>query len=213
MPKRTISEREEGIREEAPDVIIIYKGDKPLIWESQNYYGDGDSVEFTLLPDVKEEFNREYAKAVFGDWTLTRKTKAEDKLWGEMIKDRIDRSPTCDGRIPMVEVYEVDETKLWDGYEQFAAWMEKHGAKLLPKPDTKGSGIKFEMPQLLVDADGDTIKKLWEHSFGVKKPAGLSYSHAKEILMTRLDESQIADVLKAEFEHEPDMSQYEKPVR
>lgn len=213
MPKRTISEKKKGEFVESPDVFIIYRGDVPLIWESQNYYGDGDSVEFTLLPGVKEEFNREYAKQVCGDWELPKNTKAEQVIWGAMIKDRIDRSPTCDGRIPMVEVYESDGTKVWDGHEQFGEWMEKHGAKMLPRPDKKASGIDYEMPAVLAEADGDTIKKLWEHSFKVKKPVGLSYDHAREILVPRLTEEQIADVLKGEFEHEPDMSKYDRKPR
>ena len=214
MPKRTISEKTSGEFTESPDVVIIYKGDDTLVWESQNYYGDGDSVEFTLLPGEKEEFSRDYAKAVFGDWELKKNTKAEQKLWGDMIKDRIDRSPTSDGRIPMVEIYESDGAKVWDGYEQFSEWMEKHGAKMLPKPDTKASGIAFEMPAILVEADGDTLKKLWEHSFkGSKMPPALKHSDARDILLARLTEEQIADVLKGEFEHEPDMTQYERKPR
>ncbi len=213
MPKRTISEKEEGIREESPDVIIIYKGDKPLVWESQDYYGDNDSVEFTLLPKIKEEFNRGYAKAVFGDWDLPRKTKADEKAWADMIKDRIDRSPTCDGRLPMVEIYEVDDTKLWDAHEQFNAWMEKHGAKLLPKPDTKGSGIKFEMPRLLVEADGEALKKLWKHKFGVAMPVGQKHDISREILVNMLGVNEMVDVLKTEFEHEPDMTKYDRSDR
>ena len=213
MPKRTISEKESGIREESPDVVIVYKGEKALVWESQDYYGDDDSVEFTLLPDVKEEFNREYARRVFGDWEQSRKTKADEKAWGDMVKDRIDRSPTADGRLPMVEVYEVDGTKLWDGKEQFSMWMEKHGAKMLPKPDKQASGINFEMPKTLVEADGDTLKKLWEHSFGAKMPAGMKYDHARECLVPRMTEDQITDVLESEFAHDPDMSGYEKKPR
>lgn len=217
MPKRTLSEKEEGIREEAPDVVIIYKGENPLIWESQDYYGDNDTVEFTLIPGVKEEFNRGYAKAVFGDWELKKATKAEQKLWADMVKDRIDRSPTCDGRLPMVEIYEADGKelgpKLWDAYEEFNEWIKRHGAKMLPRPDKKASGINYEMPKVLIEADSDTLKKLWEHSFKAKLPAGLKHSDARAILVPRLTEEQIADVLKGEFEHEPDMSGYDRKER
>ncbi len=218
MPKRTISEKEEGIREGAADVVISYKGEVPLVWESQNYYGDGDSVEFTLLPDVKEEFNREYAKAVFGDWELEKGTKKEQKLWADMIKDRIDRSPTSDGRVPMVEVYEADGKelglKLWDGYEEFGEWMEKHGAKMLPRPDKK-SGVTVEMPKILAEADGNTLKALWEHKFkGGKLPAGMKHSDARDILLNMLDVNEIADVLKElHAGPEPDMSQYDRKPR
>lgn len=215
MPKRTITEKDKGVREETPDVIVIFRGDESLVWESQNFHGDGDTVEFTLLPGVKEAFNAEYAKAVFGNWELPRVKKRDEKIWADMVKDRVDRSPSADGCLPMVEIYEAgegdkDDVKLWDAAVEFAHWIERHGATMLPKPNKK-SGITVEMPKILAEADGDTLKKLWLHSFkGSKMPPALSYADARSILVPRLSADQIADVLVAEFEKEPDMSQYDK---
>lgn len=209
MPKRTITEREKGLRDETPNVIVIYKGNEPLIWESQNFAGDGDSVEFTLLPDVKEEFSYEYARRVFGDWTIPKRTKKEQKEWADMIKDRVDRSPTANGCLPMVEIYDQDENLLWNAVKEFTQWIEQHGASMLPRPDKK-SGVSVKMPKVLAEADGDGLKKLWELKFKVKMPAGMQYNIAREILLNMLGADQIADALKPEFEREPDMSRFNK---
>ena len=209
MPKRTITELEEGVQETTPDVIVIYKGDEPLVWDNQNFNNDGNTVEFTLLPGVEEEFGQEHAKRVFGDWTMPKKNRTQEKLWADMIKDRCDRSPSLDGRLVMVEIYDEDKNLLWDAKLEYDQWMERHGAKLLARPDKK-SGITVKMPKILAEADGDMLKQLWFHSFDTKMPAGLQHAHARDILVVRLDADQIADVLVEEFAKEPDMSQYDK---
>ncbi len=210
MPKRTITELDAGVREESPDVIIVLKSDEPLVWESQNFSGDGNTVEFTFLPGIKESFNQEYAKQVFGDWTLLRVKKRDERIWADMVKDRVDRSPSADGCLPMVEIYDEEGNLLWDAAVEFAHWIERHGPRLLPKPDSK-SGVTVEMPKILAEADGDALKRLWEHKFkGSKLPAGMKHEHARQILLNMLDADQIADVLAAEFEKEPDMSPYDK---
>jgi len=213
MPKRIITERKKGEKEEEPEVIVVYHGVEPLVWDNQNYAGDGDTMEFTLEPEVKETFPREYAKRIFGDWELPKKTKAERKEWADMVKDRVDRSPTCDGKLPMVVIFEQNGTELWDGPAEFSEWFERHGLKMLPRPDTKGSGIKFEMPVILKEADAATLRKLFEHAFGCKMPAGMKHEDAKKVLLAKLTPEQIADVLVDEFKVEPDMSQYETAKR
>ena len=209
MPKRTITEREGGFEEATADVIVIYDGIEDLVWENQNFNNDGDTIEFTLKPGVKEAFNFEHAKRVFGDWELPKAKRSQEKVWADMIKDRCDRSPSLDGRLVMVKIYDEEDNLLWDATKEYAHWMERHGAKMLPRPDKK-SGITVEMPKILAEADGDALKKLWLHSTGCKLPAGMKFALARDLLLPRLDESQIADVLSAEFEKEPDMSKYDK---
>lgn len=209
MPKRTITEKNEGIREETPDVIVVYQGDEPLVWESQNFTGDGDTIEFTLLPGKKESFSMAYAKQVFGNWELPRAKKQDEKVWADMIKDRVDRSPSADGCLPMVKIYDTEGNVLWDAGVEFAHWIERHGAKMLPRPDKK-SGVTVEMPKVLAEADGDALKALWLHSFKAKMPPSMSFEVARQCLLPRLNAEQIADVLAAEFEKIPDMSQYDK---
>lgn len=210
MPRRTISERETGVREESPDVVVVlHDGEKPIVWECQNYSGDFSTIEFTLLPGVEEAFPRGYGMEVFGNWEQPKGTKAEQRDWADMVKKRVDRSPTSDGRLPMVKILDADGSLLWDAKVEYSEWMAKHGAKLLPRPDTKGAGVKFEMPAILKDATGDQLKALWQEGFKETMPK-VKHETAKEILLARLTPEQISDVLVNEFEVEPDMSKYER---
>jgi len=124
------------------------------------------------------------------------------KEWSAMIAYTIRRSPSLDGRLPHVRVYDQKDNLLWDAYAQMERWVE-HNSKLKDGFGRgKGSplGGVVPMPEILKSATYDQLKKLWEESWGVKMPAGIQADVARECLKPRLTASQIQDVLAREYE-------------
>jgi len=202
---------ETGARAEMPNVTIENCGNFTLHWVCQNYV-PGKDLEITLAPGEKDSFDYDYARRVFGDWEIDPAESPERRIeWNGMIAQTKRRSPSRDGKLPPVKVYDQSGDLLWDTAAQMEKWLVHNAAAVEMFAAPSGAPMKVEMPRVLKEADYKQIKALWLNSWGSKMPAGMSADVAKEALMPRMTAEQITDVLKEMYSGPaPDMSQYKK---
>ena len=201
-----------GAKAEMPAVIVENCGNFTLKWICQNYV-EGKDLNVTLVPGEKDKFDYDYARRVFGDWEINPDESPEKRIeWNAMVAYTKRRSPSKDGKLPQVKVYDQNDDVLWDTAVQMAKWLEHNAASpeaFAPPPGAPLGDV--EMPAVLKDATHAQLKALWLGSWGSKMPAGMSSEVAKEALMPRMTAVQITDALAKMFSGPaPDMSQHKK---
>ena len=200
-----------GAKAEMPQVEVENCGNFTLKWTCQNYVESKD-LNVTLVPGEKDKFDYDYARRVFGDWDINPAESPEKRIeWNGMIAYTKRRSPSNDGKLPAVKVYDQNGDLLWDTAVQMEKWLAHNAAAIDTFAAPSGAPLKVEMPQVLKKADYKQLKAIWLKSWGSKMPAGMSADVAREALMPRMTADQITDVLKEMFSGPaPDMSQHKK---
>ena len=199
---------------ERPRVTVKYCGVEPLEWFCQHYTPD-QHVQFSFEPGEEDKMEYNYARRVFGDWEV-KPDESRDKLkeWSGMIAYTVRRSPSMDGKLAQVKIYDPDGNLLWDAEAQMERWLEynaKPSGGFAQQAQQKGFGGPVAMPEILAKASYDQLKKLWLQSWGSKMPAGIKGDVAKEVLKPRMTAEQIKDSLADLYSGpEPDMSKYHK---
>lgn len=203
---------ESGAQAELPNVIVENCGNFTLQWTCQNYVPNRD-LTFTLAPGEKDQFEYDYARRVFGDWKVDPNESPERRIeWNGMIAHTKRKSPSKDGKLPNVKVYDQNGNLLWDAAAQMKDWLEHNAGSretfAAPGGPVIGAG---EMPKILRDASYPELKTLWLKSWGSKMPAGMKAEVAREALMPRMTAEQITEELKQHYSGPaPDMSRYTK---
>jgi hypothetical protein len=189
-------------------VTVEYLGHTPIGWVCQNYVPKKNLV-VRLEPNEKDKFDYDYARRVFGDWevdpdkaksAIERREKIKE--WNGMMGYTIRRSPSMDGKLPRVKIYDPDGNLLWDAHEQMGKWLEHNAKEKDGFLKAKGvpPGGPVEMPKILADATYAQLKTLWLAKFEHAMPAGIQAGVAKKALMPYLSAEQIEDVLRQEYE-------------
>ena len=208
----TQTHREAGTKAEMPAVVVENCGNFTLKWTCQSYV-PGKDLNIILAPGEKDKFDYDYARRVFGDWKIDPSESSEKRIeWNGMIAYTKRRSPSKDGKLPQVKVYNQNGDLLWDTAEQMAKWLEHNAAspEVFAPPANAPLG-PVEMPAVLKDANEKQLKALWEKAWGSKMPPGIKRDVAKQAIMPRLTADQMTDVLEKMYSGpEPDMSQHKK---
>ena len=201
MPKNIIKRGEKGSKDLISQVVIENTGNYVIEWECGNFSGDKNDVVFTLIPHEPESFDREYAKAIFGDWTIDRSTREGQQTWANNLSECIRRFPGGFSAISVVVLKESDGSMIWDGPKEYHEFISKHANDIgmLPRP-TADPRIQFAMPKVLKDADQKQLSVLWQSAFNCKMPLGMTNDNARGCLIPMLTADQIYDVLAEEKE-------------
>lgn len=208
----TQTQSEAGVKAEMPAVMVENCGNFTLKWTCQNYV-EGKDLNVTLVPGEKDKFDYDYARRVFGDWEIDPATSPERRIeWNGMIAYTKRRSPSKDGKLPQVKVYDQNDNILWDTAEQMAKWLEHNAASpevFAPPPGAPMGDV--EMPKMLQDADEKQLRALWLKAWGSKMPPGIKRDVAKQAILPRLTADQMTDVLKEMYSGPaPDMTQHKR---
>jgi len=181
------AQNEAGAKAEMPRVTVENCGNFTLHWKCQNYV-PGKDCTFGLEPGEKDQFEYDYARRIFGDWEVDPNESSAKRIeWNGMIAHTKRKSPSRDGKLPHVKVYDQSGEVIWDAAEQMKNWLE-HNSKSRETFAAPG-GVplqNIEMPEILKNADHKQLKVLWEKSWGSKMPAGMKTEVAKEALMPRM---------------------------
>ena len=208
----TQTQSEAGAKAEMPAVMVENCGNFTLKWTCQNYV-EGKDLNITLVPGEKDKFDYDYARRVFGDWEIDPAVSPERRIeWNGMIAYTKRRSPSKDGKLPQVKVYDQNGDILWDTARQMEAWLEHNAAspEVFAPPAGAPMG-EIEMPQMLKDADEKQLKALWLKAWGSKMPPGIKRDVAKKAIMPLLTADQMTDVLKEMYSGPaPDMTQHKR---
>ena len=208
----TTTQSESGAKAQLPHVTVENCGGFILHWVCQNYV-EGKDLAVTLEPGEKDKFEYDYARRIFGDWEVDPYASAESRIeWNGMIAHIKRKSPSCDGKLPQVKVYDHEGNLLWDAVAQMEEWLKHNSKSKSAFAPPRGVPLaNIEMPEILKNADHKQLKVLWLDSWGSKMPVGMKADVAKEALMPRMTASQITDVLKVHYSGDaPDMTQYVK---
>ena len=201
---QTYTQREAvGVKKQLPMVTIEYLGEKPLAWKCQEYV-TGKDLEICLVKGEKDKFDYDWSRRIFGDWEVNPDESPDKKReWSDMIAHTMRKSPSKDGKLARVKIYDHSNTLLWDGIAQMEKWLE-HNSMSKDSFPTAGPIqdvlANIPMPKMLKDASHAQLKALWLKSWGSKMPAGTSGEVAREILLPRMTADQIADVISKEYE-------------
>lgn len=199
MPKNIVKRSGRGDRDVIPEVLVENIGDYAIAWECMNYSGDGNDVQFVLNPHEPEPFSLEYAKALFGDWTLDRSALEGRRNWAAMMSLNIRRFPGGYPVVSSVIVRDNNGVILWDGPKEYAEFIQGYAAipGMLPKP-VIGTPGRYSMPKILTEASQDQLRTLWESVFKCKMPGAMRLEDARGCLLPHLSIEQIEDVLAEE---------------
>jgi hypothetical protein len=208
----TQTQSEAGAKAEMPAVTVENCGNFTLKWTCQNYVA-GKDLNIILAPGEKDKFDYDYARRVFGDWEVDPFKSPESRIeWNGMIAYTKRRSPSKDGKLPQVKVYDQSGNVLWDTAAQMEEWLKHNAASpeaFAPPPNSPLGPL--EMPEVLEKAGHKELKALWLKAFGSKMPAGTKGEVAKLAIMPHLTAGQITTELKEFYSTPaPDMSQHRK---
>lgn len=208
----TTTQSGSGAKAQLPHVTVENCGGFTLNWTCQSYV-EGKDCTFNLEPTEKDKFEYDYARRVFGDWEVDPNESPEKRIeWNGMIAHTKRKSPSYDGKLPQVKIYNHEGELLWDAAAQMAEWL-KHNAKSRSAfaPPKGAPGGDIEMPEILKNANEEQLKALWLEAWESPMPVAIKRDIARQALMPRLTAQQIADVLAKDYAGpEPDMSQYTK---
>ena len=199
---------------ERPRVTVENCSNRKLEWLCQHYVPD-KHLHFNFAPGEKDKMDYDYARRVFGDWEINPdESRLKLKEWNGMMGYTIRRSPSGDGKLADVKIYDPDDNLLWDARVQMERWLEHNAVtgEAFAKINAPGSfGGPVAMPEILANATYDQLKVLWESSWGSKMPAGIKAEVARDCLLPRMTANQIKDALEELYSGPPpDMSQYSK---